>query len=86
MLLTLHHSLKNPSTHADLSGRVTSLVSPAQIESMQLWMLELAIGAMMLAVFCGEPKSGKQAVGRILNTKVGSDEYRTLLRIWQSQT
>lgn len=86
MLITLYHSLKNPDSHADLSGRVTSLISPAQIESMQFWQLELAIGAMTLAVFCGEPKSGKQAVGRILNAKVGSNEYLTLLRIWQFQT
>lgn len=85
MLITLHHSLKNPSAHADLAGRVTSLVSPAQVESIQFWMLELAIEAMTLAVYCGEARSGMDAVRRILNAKVGSDEYRTLLNTWSSQ-
>lgn len=83
MLITLYHSLMNPQVHADLSQRATALVSPAHIESMQFWMLELAIGAMTLAVYCGEPESGMEAVRRVLNAKAGSDEYLILLRIWQ---
>ena len=82
-LITLYHTLKNPDVHADLSGRITSLISPAAIEAIQFWMLEAAIETMMLAMLAGKPAEGMQAVRRLMNARAGSDEYSILFAIWR---
>lgn len=82
MLLTLYHSLKNPQVYADLSGRTTSLISPADIDKMEFWMIELAIGSLQLALLAGEHASGMETVRMIMNVQVGSSSYRELRSIY----
>jgi len=63
MLITLYHSLVNPHVHADLSGLVTSFMSP----SADLYKLERAIATLQLYILWGMPDEGIRAVNRILS-------------------